>query len=318
MEIKKISINNFVILSVLLLASCNKETIENSNNEVYIYETTLMSDDKIETTEQYKISEHIEDWRINDINSYQLMIKTILSNFENYDKGVFYEKFWFTEQFRSSFKYEDFDINFSMNEHVKNREWYAIKLMDPFEENTENTLANKKITFYTVSIIDNIDRYLNKYTFEFEIDKDNRLDSLTLVSKDIVRKYQEENEFYKQMFYSIVKQVNIDKNNDISDYKIYFTDECFKYLSENNFFDVSGNNKNMIELKIRETVSNSGKIIFNAILDNDAKFEYIVFAYYYEVLDGKISFCNDYDESRIEYLSEYEYNMPDDLEEETW
>lgn len=248
----------------------------------------------------------------------ELMIKTILSNFEYYDKGIYDERFWFTEQFRHIFRFEDLGVNFSMNESAKNREWYAIKLMDPFEENTEESLLKKEIIFYTIEIIDNIDKYLNKYTFTFEIDEENRLKSLSLLSKDIVRQYQEESDFYNQLFYDIVKQVNVDKNINIEDYKIYFTDECYYYLCNNNFFDVCGNDKVMIELKIRDSVSNYGNIVFNAKLDNHSKYEYIVFAYCYEKADNKISFCKDYDDNKIEYLTEDEYNLSEDLEIETW
>lgn len=60
-------INIYLLLLLLLLTSC-KKMIEKNNNEIYRSETTSITNGEIETMQQYDISNHIEDWRINDKN----------------------------------------------------------------------------------------------------------------------------------------------------------------------------------------------------------------------------------------------------------
>lgn len=272
-----------------------------------------------ETTELYKINEHPEDWRINDINTYELFIKALLFNYMEYTKGFYDKQLFITDSFRSSFNPEDYGISLSMDINKKDKEYFMIfdrDGKDGFEENTKETLKENLIIFYTLQDLDNRLKYKNKYVLKFEVDKENRLDNLYLLSKDVVENYEAEEDEYHKLFYDIISKVNIENVEDITEYKEYFDDICFNDSINNKIFSFIDTKEYFIELKIRKSSSNSNKIVFNAKLNHQDIPTYISFAYDYNIKNNKIYFCKLYS-PKIVYLTEEEYNSPDiEIEDE--
>lgn len=273
----------FVIIVLLLIAIGIVFYNKNENKESSKISTSITNKDikKDASEENYDISLHPEDWRINDINTYKFFLHEIFDQFNN---NVLNEKLWVSDEFRKNYSIDNIGIYLSIGEK-NDEEWYRVDINTgdntSLIDNTQEDLYNGIITLYTEKHINGTIENEIKYTLSFSIDSNNKLESIKILSKIINNDYATIRNNNSMIIESILNEVNSKKNVSINSFII--GDE----FDINKLIFIDGDQK-LIEVKASPLNSTNDKLLYKTKISENGTIKYFAFAVILKISDNSI------------------------------